>query len=56
MQIGLVLAEFNFAQEQAKACHHEAEAHQSEAGSDPRQKRALGGQVDARIFGWRHLH
>jgi hypothetical protein len=51
MQTERVLTEFYFTQEQAKAGHHEAEPHHGQAGSDPRQKGALGGQVDTRIFG-----
>src|SRR5580692_5886904 len=51
MQSERMLAEFYFTQEQAKARHHEAEPHHGQPGTNPRQKRALRGQVDARVFG-----
>ena len=39
----------NFAQEQTKPRHDKTETHQRDARPKPRQKRALRGQVNARV-------
>lgn len=44
-----VLGDFHFPQKQAKARHHEAEAHQRQSGANPSQERAFRGQRNAGI-------
>src|SRR5271155_4589562 len=55
-----ILNGLEFLQKKSEARHHEAEAHQSEAGADPRKNGALGSQVivesGVRIACYRTIH
>jgi hypothetical protein len=41
-----------FAYEQAEAGNHESEAHERQAGTDPGQEGAFGGEVNTEISFW----
>lgn len=43
---GHVIAKGNLAQKQAETGDHKTESHERDAGSDPRQECAFGGQIN----------